>query len=89
MVTETDQPRKNPFQPKPPLTAYLLFADDKRKAMKDEHPEMKFGNRKLYSNILCFNIKIGQISKLLTEQWKVMSDKEKKVDFTSAWITCN
>ncbi|KAI7884111.1 HMG-box [Lichtheimia hyalospora FSU 10163] len=54
--------RKNPFHPTPPRTAYLFFADAKRKSVKEDHPEASF----------------GKVAKLLNEQWKGLSDDEKK-----------
>ena len=51
----------DPNAPKRGLSAYMFYAQDHREQVKRDNPDITF----------------GQIGKVLGEQWKAMSDKEK------------
>jgi len=53
---------KVPGQPKGPLTAFFLFSGEVRQGIKEAHPEAK----------------VTDISKLIGEQWKSLSETERK-----------
>jgi len=53
--------RKDPKQPKRALTAYMMFSQTKRAYIKDQNPEVGF----------------GQVGKLLGEAWKALNEEEK------------
>lgn len=54
--------RKDPNQPKRAMTAYMLFSQEKRTQIKNDHPDVGF----------------GQVGKLLGEAWAVVPEGEKK-----------
>ena len=53
---------KDPDAPKRPQSSYFLFMNDRRPALQKEKPELKF----------------GELTKQLTEDWKSLTDKDKK-----------
>ena len=53
---------KDEKAPKRGMSAYFMFAGDNRQRVKQQNPELK----------------IGQIAKLLSEEWKVLNAKKKK-----------
>ncbi|KAL4440420.1 hypothetical protein ABPG75_003421 [Micractinium tetrahymenae] len=53
--------RRDPNAPKRPLSAYMFFAADKRKELKESQPDLK----------------LGEIGKATGEAWKGLSDKDK------------
>ena len=53
---------KDPDAPKRPQSSYFLFMNDRRPALQKEKPELKF----------------GELTKVLTDDWKSLSDKDKK-----------
>jgi len=53
---------KDPNAPKKPQSAYFLFAGDRRPKLKETHPDKK----------------ITDLSKLLGNEWKEMSESDKK-----------
>lgn len=53
---------ENSNTPKRPLSAYILFCKDRRAQIKESHPEYK----------------VTDITKALGEQWKSISDKDRK-----------
>lgn len=52
----------DPNLPKKPLTSYMMFVQDERPKVRQEHPEATF----------------GELSKLVGQRWKALSAKEKK-----------
>lgn len=54
--------KKDPKAPKRALSAYMYFANENRKHVVDEHP----------------NVKFGEIGKLLGERWKELDPHDKK-----------
>lgn len=61
-TTKTKKKKKDPNAPKRPLSAYFLFQKAKRAEIKEANPD--FG--------------LGDIAKALGEQWKQLSEEEKK-----------
>lgn len=59
----TSKKKKDPNAPKRPLTAYMIFSQEHRQEVREENKDAK----------------IGEISKILGERWKKLSDEEKKV----------
>lgn len=53
---------KDPNRPKKPMTAYMLFCNDNRDAVRKKSPDAK----------------LGEVSKLLAEKWGKVSEKDKK-----------
>ena len=53
---------KDPNAPKRPQSSYFLFMNDRRPALQKEKPELKFGD----------------LTKQLTEDWKALSEKDRK-----------
>jgi len=53
---------KDPNAPKRPQSSYFLFMNDRRPALQKEKPELKFGD----------------LTKALTEDWKALSEKDRK-----------
>jgi len=53
---------KDPNRPKKPMTAYMLFCNDNRDAIRKKNPDAK----------------LGDVSKLLAEKWGKVSEKDKK-----------
>ena len=51
--------------PKRPPTGYFAFCEERRSDLREKHK----------------NLKITEISKLLSEEWKKVSDDKKKVSF--------
>ena len=51
----------DPTKPKRPLNAFMMFAGERRKQIKKENSELK----------------VTEISKLLGQEWKAMSEDEK------------
>ena len=60
-ISKKSRKKKDPDQPKRPLTAYFLFCAAHRDEIKEKNPSAKF----------------GEIGKLLSEQWKSASKAEK------------
>ncbi|BGP58039.1 hypothetical protein JCM8202_001722 [Rhodotorula sphaerocarpa] len=56
------KPKKDPNAPKRPLSAYMLFSQDKRAEVKEEQPDVSF----------------GEIGKILGSKWKEATPDEKK-----------
>ena len=56
------QKEKDPNAPKRPMSSYFLFMNERRPILQKEKPELKF----------------GELTKSLTDDWKSLSDKEKK-----------
>lgn len=54
--------RKDPNQPKRAMTAYMLFSQEKRTQIKNDHPDVGF----------------GQVGKLLGEAWAALPEGGKK-----------
>ncbi|EIW68534.1 hypothetical protein TREMEDRAFT_32029 [Tremella mesenterica DSM 1558] len=54
--------KKDPNAPKRGLSAYMFFVQDYRPKIKNDHPDVSF----------------GETGKLLGEKWKAMSAAEKK-----------
>ncbi|GAA5891480.1 hypothetical protein JCM8208_007297 [Rhodotorula glutinis] len=61
-ATAAAKPKKDPNAPKRPLSAYMHFSQDKRSEVKEENPDVTF----------------GEIGKLLGAKWKEATDDEKK-----------
>jgi structure-specific recognition protein 1 len=53
---------KDPNAPKRPQSSYFLFMNERRPALQKEKPELKFGD----------------LTKQLTEDWKSLSEKDRK-----------
>ncbi|KAI8865972.1 putative high-mobility group non-histone chromosomal protein [Ramicandelaber brevisporus] len=53
---------KDPDQPKRPLSAFMLFTNEKRDQVKADHPDIKF----------------TEVGKKLGEMWGKLSDAEKE-----------
>jgi len=53
--------KKDPNAPKRGLSAYMFFAQENRDSVRNENPDISF----------------GQIGKILGERWKNMTDKDK------------
>lgn len=53
---------KDPNAPKRPQSSYFLFMNDRRPALQKEKPDLKFGD----------------MTKALTDEWKGLSDKDRK-----------
>ncbi|EFE37606.1 hypothetical protein TRV_07738, partial [Trichophyton verrucosum HKI 0517] len=51
----------DPNAPKRGLSAYMIFANEQRAAVREENP----------------NITFGQVGKVLGERWKALSDKQR------------
>ncbi|ANB14612.1 Nhp6bp [Sugiyamaella lignohabitans] len=58
---EIRKKKKDPNAPKRALSAYMYFANENRDNIKNENPDISF----------------GQIGKVLGEQWKALTDAEK------------
>lgn len=56
-----NETKKDDAGKKRPLNAYMLYCKEHRRRVVDNHP----------------NLKLGQVSKLLAEEWKSLSDEEK------------
>lgn len=54
--------RKDPDAPKRPLSAFMFYGIDRRPKLKEEQPDMPF----------------GEIGKTLGAEWKQMPENEKK-----------
>jgi len=54
--------KKDPNAPKRGLSAYMFFAQENRDSVRNENPDITF----------------GQIGKILGERWKNMNDKDKQ-----------
>ncbi|KAL1916519.1 uncharacterized protein VTP21DRAFT_5710 [Calcarisporiella thermophila] len=59
----TKKRKKDPNAPKRPLSAYMLFSQEKRKQVLEENPDVKF----------------TEVGKLLGAMWKELSEEEKKI----------
>ncbi len=55
--------KKDPNAPKRGLSAFMIFSQENRSRIKEEHPTAKF----------------GEMGKLLGQKWKEMSEDDKKV----------
>ncbi|CCG82288.1 putative Nucleosome binding protein [Taphrina deformans PYCC 5710] len=58
----TKRAKKDPDAPKRALSSYMLFAQDQRSVVQQEHP----------------NIAFGEVGKVLGQKWKALTDSEKK-----------
>ncbi|GAA5862052.1 hypothetical protein JCM8547_001570 [Rhodosporidiobolus lusitaniae] len=58
----TTKAKKDPNAPKRPLSAYMHFSQDQRASVKEENPEVKF----------------GEIGKILGARWKELDEDDKK-----------
>ena len=56
------KPKKDPNMPKKPKSAYMFFCDEHRQTVMKENKDAK----------------MGEISKILGEKWKKLSDKDKE-----------
>ncbi|GBF59979.1 non-histone chromosomal protein, partial [Trichophyton mentagrophytes] len=56
-----EKKKKDPNAPKRGLSAYMIFANEQRAAVREENP----------------NITFGQVGKVLGERWKALSDKQR------------
>ena len=56
------KPKKDPNRVKKPKSGYLFFCEDKRESVSKKNP----------------NKKMGEISKILGELWRALSDKERE-----------
>eukprot|EP00551_Chaetoceros_affinis_P020182 CAMPEP_0203717114 /NCGR_PEP_ID=MMETSP0092-20131115/1697_1 /ASSEMBLY_ACC=CAM_ASM_001090 /TAXON_ID=426623 /ORGANISM="Chaetoceros affinis, Strain CCMP159" /LENGTH=437 /DNA_ID=CAMNT_0050595877 /DNA_START=52 /DNA_END=1365 /DNA_ORIENTATION=- len=54
--------KKNPLAPKRPMSSFLFFSKERRKAIKDKHP----------------NMKNTEISSILGEQWRNATEEERR-----------
>jgi hypothetical protein len=54
--------KKDPNHPKRPMSSYFLFMNAKRDPLKAAEPDLKF----------------GELTKKLTEQWKSLTDKQRE-----------
>jgi hypothetical protein len=63
--------RKDPNAPKRAMTAYMLFSQEKRTHIKNEHPTVGF----------------GQVGKLLGEAWAALPDTDKRVPLISLFLS--
>ncbi|GAA5979303.1 hypothetical protein JCM11641_001988 [Rhodosporidiobolus odoratus] len=54
--------KKDPNAPKRPLSAYMIFTQDERPKLKEEQPDVKF----------------GEVGKILGARWKELDADEKK-----------
>ncbi|KAJ2159108.1 Non-histone chromosomal protein 6 [Coemansia sp. RSA 552] len=54
--------KKDPSAPKRALSAYMFFSQDKRNSVKEENPDIAFGD----------------IGKVLGKMWREMDDSEKQ-----------
>ncbi|GAA5862053.1 hypothetical protein JCM3774_006153 [Rhodotorula dairenensis] len=61
-ATAAAKPKKDPNAPKRPLSAYMLFSQDKRAEVKEEKPDVSF----------------GEIGKILGAKWKEADENERK-----------
>ncbi|PRW39212.1 non-histone chromosomal 6 [Chlorella sorokiniana] len=57
-----EKKEKDPNAPKRPLSAYMFFASDKRKELKETQP----------------GLSLGEVGKATGEAWKELTDKEKE-----------
>jgi hypothetical protein len=53
--------KKDPNAPKRGLSAYMFFANDQRDKVREDNPGIKF----------------GEVGKLLGEQWKALTEKQR------------
>eukprot|EP00271_Cylindrocystis_brebissonii_P022520 TRINITY_DN86_c0_g1_i1.p1 TRINITY_DN86_c0_g1~~TRINITY_DN86_c0_g1_i1.p1 ORF type:complete len:117 (-),score=41.89 TRINITY_DN86_c0_g1_i1:809-1159(-) len=53
---------KDKDAPKRPLSSYMFYTKKRRETIKDTHPDAKF----------------GEVGKIMGEEWKALTDKEKK-----------
>ena len=53
--------KKDPNEPKKPMSAYMLFSNHIRSTVKDDNPDLKFGD----------------IAKAVSEKYKVFTDEDK------------
>lgn len=61
-VAVSKKPYKDPNAPKRPMSAFLMYSNSRRAAVKKENPE--------FSN--------GEISRLLSEMWRQASDEDRQ-----------
>ncbi|POY70702.1 hypothetical protein BMF94_6285 [Rhodotorula taiwanensis] len=62
-ATAAAKPKKDPNAPKRNLSAYMIFSQDKRAEVKEENPDVSF----------------GELGKLLGAKWKSVTPEEKKI----------
>ena len=60
--SEAKKKEKDPNAPKKPQSSYFLFMNIRRGPLKDEQP----------------NLKLGEVTKVLTDEWKKMPEAEKQ-----------
>ncbi|KAF3483801.1 non-histone chromosomal protein 6 [Arthroderma uncinatum] len=56
-----EKKKKDPNAPKRGLSAYMFFANEQRESVREENP----------------NITFGQVGKVLGERWKALNDKQR------------
>ena len=61
-IAVSRKPYKDPNAPKRPMSAFLMYSNGRRAAVKKEHPE--------FSN--------GEISRLLSEMWRAAPEEERE-----------
>lgn len=61
-VTDKIKPKKDPNKPKRPNTNYLIFSNEIRESISKANPEAK----------------MGEISKIISEKWKGLSDDDRQ-----------
>lgn len=57
------KPEKDPNAPKKPMTSYFMYMNDKRPEVKAADPTLTFGT----------------LTKKLTENWRALSDEDRKI----------
>ncbi|OAA67572.1 nucleosome binding protein [Cordyceps fumosorosea ARSEF 2679] len=58
---EKKRAKKDPNAPKRGLSAYMFFANEQRENVREENPDVTF----------------GQVGKILGERWKALSEKQR------------
>ncbi|KUI60451.1 Non-histone chromosomal protein 6 [Cytospora mali] len=53
--------KKDPNAPKRGLSAYMFFANEQRQSVRDDNPDVTF----------------GQVGKILGERWKALNEKQR------------
>lgn len=71
--TREKKAKKDPNQPKKPCGAYIFFCNDKRPAVKKDHPDWG----------------VAQIGKELGAQWKAATEDDKKARLTGTCAVHN
>lgn len=58
---EKRRTKKDPNAPKRGLSAYMFFANEQRQSVRDDNPDVTF----------------GQVGKILGERWKALNEKQR------------